>query len=189
MIRKVRFALLLTLACFVVSLMVLLGSGESPLQAMPAQTVTPALGYLPLALRQPTLTPTATPTPSATPTPTATPYPTLNDGQYQADVGEGGMGRIFFRVSGGGAEVYGAWFVFQAHSYCDMATYDFTGSKAITEGEFLFQEKDGDTLKASLSCDYVSDTQAECTAVMGGIPAGCNTVEGIARWMWAAAAE
>ena len=181
MIRKIRFALLLTLACFVVSLMVLLDSGERPLEAMPAQTVTPAQGYLPLVFRQPTLTPSVTPTPTASPTPTATPYPTLNDGQYQADVGEDHSGRIYFKVSDGGTKVYGAWFLFEAHPYCDMAVYDFTGSKAISEGEFFFEERDGDTVKASLGCERVSDTTADCTAVMGGFPAGCDTVEGIAR--------
>ncbi len=175
---KVRFALLLTMVCFVVSVMFLLGSVESPLEALPAQTSTPALGYLPLVLRQSTYTPT----PTATPTPTPTPSPTLNDGQYQADVGEGYMGRIFFKVSGGGAEVYGAWFLYQVHSYCDMAEYDFTGSVRISESEFYFEERDDHgTVKASLGCEYVSDTEAECTAVMGGIPAGCNTVIGIAR--------
>ena len=173
--NKARLGLFLTLAFLGLSLMAVLGWNRTPLRAMPAQLLTPE-SYLPLAMRQ--ATPTPTPTATPTPTPTSTPTVVYQDGNYQADVGCGKQGRIFFTVKKGSSRASDASLFFQAECWCQTAIYEFPSSTSIEDGYFRFQVKDGDDLVARLTCDHVSYTEASCTAVMGGMPAGCDTVTG-----------
>jgi len=176
---------LLLLALIAISAVGVLTQANRLVDAVPLETITPeSESFLPLVAKQPTFTPTpsptstSTPTCTPTPTPTCTPTPTptleLEDGEYRANLPNGGL--LWFTVTNGGASATDGGFSFQNQTWCPWAEYIFSGSGAISEESFEFTGYEGDWLAASLSCEAISSTQASCTAVRGGIGQGCNEI-------------
>lgn len=164
--------------CLILAAAVLLLSCCQGIPAEAAETTTPGSdAYLPLVLRQPTLTPTATPTPEPTATPEPTPAARLQDGRYEGDVASPGDGWIWFDVAEGGTRVVDAGvLVWNGVPMCPWQALVFEGSTKIENGEFTYWSADASSrdVFGLLHCQSWASWWTVCAAIRFGSEHNCG---------------